>query len=638
MLKKLCLLLIIITPLLASDEKIYDYKVDLNNVQKSRYQVTLHCEDFAADTLTFHFPWMIPGTYKEANYGKFIHNLKVTDKQGNALKTKRDGKNTYIIPQANDIKTISYWVSATWDSRSRKTIWPMAGTGIIKDRLFVINAGGVFGYFEDELDAPINMTYSYPEDLYAMTVLDQESVAPGQVLIQTRDYRELIDSPVMFAYPDTASFMIQDTEVLVAFAHETDDTRRAGELLDALEPSMLAIDSYLDSLPADKYAYLIYYSNEHEMGKIIDNPRFMALKFAWYILKNGMPIGGALEHNKSSFYYLPDPGPGYIESIHKTVEDISIHEFMHILTPLNLRSQYVDEWDFNDPSLSRHLWLYEGITEYMSKIIQVNGGMETPKEFILGTMRKKLVSGENNYPFDEVSFTEMSENVLEKENQIIYGQVYQRGAILGMLMDIEIIRLTDGKKRLIDVMMELIEDYGQKNAMDEASLIDQFVEKVHPDLRDFFTNYVEGHQALPYEQIFGHVGVDYSADTTVYVPAHFTKDNDVKTALLALGDFYVIKKSGKEDVIGFEGGDKIQRSTYSDLYFDDFGVPFPEGVMVSLPVERDGMAITLTDTVRYIEKERTHYMSILRDPSPQQERYFNIWLGFEDPGTGSDDE
>ena len=632
------LILLLVPAGFAGEERIYEYEIDLQNIVKDRYQVTLNCQDFAQDTLVFHFPWIIPGTYSEANYGKFIHSLRVRDRSGAEIKVQRDGKNTYIIPGASDISSISYWVSATWDSRSRKTIWPMAGTGIIEDRLFVINAGGVFGYFAEQELYPVRMTYTYPQDLYAMTVLKQEVLKPGVVSIASSDYNELIDSPIMFAYPDTASFRIQDTDILIGFAHETDDTRRAQQLREALEPSMIAIDGYLDSLPADKYAYLIYYSNEYGLGKIIDNPRFMLFKFAWYFLKNGVPIGGALEHNQSSFYYLPDPGPGYTEMINETVEDISIHEFMHILTPLNLRSQYVDEWDYNDPSLSKHLWLYEGITEYMSKIIQVNGGMETPKEFVLETMRRKLVSGEENYPFDEVSFTEMSANVLEKRNQRIYGQVYERGAVLGMLLDIEIIRLTDGKKRLIDVMMELIEDYGQKKAMDEDTLIDQFVEKVHPDLREFFANYVEGHAPLPYSEILNHVGVTYTASTTHMEPKHFTRDNDVKTARMALGNFLVIKKAGKEDRVGFEGGDKIENSVFNDLYFDDFGLPLPEGMIINLPVERDGRIIYLADTIEYTERTREHYMTIMRDATPEQERYFNIWLGFEAPGSGADEQ
>lgn len=87
----------------------YDYHIDLNAIEKDRFQVELFCKDFGQDTLVFHFPWMIPGTYSKANYGKFIHKLKAFDQDDQAIKVKKKGKNTFIITPAENIKTIKYW-------------------------------------------------------------------------------------------------------------------------------------------------------------------------------------------------------------------------------------------------------------------------------------------------------------------------------------------------------------------------------------------------------------------------------------------------------------------------------------------------------------------------------------------------
>lgn len=608
----------------------YDYHINLNDIEKQRFQVELFCEDFSQDTLVYHFPMMIPGTYSEANYGKFIHKLKAYDQKDQPLKVKKQGKNTFIITPARSIKSINYWVSATWDSRRRKTIWPMAGTGIIEDRVFAINAGGVFGFFDGQEGHAIDMKYVYPDHLYAMTVLKQESQAPGEVAISTLDYHELIDSPILFGRPDTTSFKIHNTDVLVGFAHETDDTERARSITESLEPSMAAIGSYIDKLPAEEYAYLIYYADEHELGKILDNPRFVILKGLIYVIRNGLPGGGALEHNKSSFYYLPDPGPGYTELISELIEDIAIHEFMHILTPLNLRTQYIHNWDYMEPELSKHLWLYEGVTEYMSQIIQVNGGLLTPKDFLLNRMKWKIHSGEA-FPYEEMSFTEMSTGVLKKPYKENYNQVYERGAVIGMLLDIEIIRLTEGQKRLIDVMYELIDDYGPDKPMDEEQVFELFTDKVHPDLRDFFSKYIEGREPLPYAEILEHVGVKYETDITTSLPRHPVIDNGVKYSSISIGGDRSIKKVNKKDNIGFQIGDKVDRSLYLDTYFDDFGNPLPEGMQVSFEVERDSLNITLRDTIHYKEDEVSHQLRIMREMTPEQSRYFNIWLGFEDP-------
>jgi len=614
--------------LLAGSQLTYEYGINLQDIQKDRYQVTLNCESFATDTLIFHFPWIIPGTYMEANYGKFIRHLEVHNTSGETIKAKRKGKNTYIITPANDIAEISYWVGGTWESKSLRTIWPMAGTGVIPERTFVINAGGVFGYFQGHELSPVEMTYHYPKNLYAMSVLDQTKIAPGKVSISTTSYHELIDSPIMFAYPDTTSFRVHGTEVLVGFSHESDDTRRAPELKVALEPSMNAIAAYIDSLPCDRYAYLIHYTDARALGKILDNPKFMVFKGVIYFLRNGVPMGGALEHNKSSFYYLPDPGSIYTEYITRTIKDISIHEFMHILTPLNLHSQHIDNWDYNDPVLSKHLWLYEGVTEYLSEIIQVNGGLESYKDFLLSTMRSKIRRGES-FPLDEMSFTEMAENVLEKPYKGQFTQVYQRGAVMGMLLDIEIIRLTEGRKRLIDVMLELADDYGPSKPMDEEQIFDLFTDKVHPDLRSFFTKYIEGREDLPYEEILSHVGILYQADTTLMHPRHPIDDLDVKRAGIRMGPKRTIKKVGKKMPIDLRKGDQFENSIYLDHYFDDMGRAMPEGMVVQFPILRHGNMLDVSDTVTYMEKSVQHFIEFLPEMSPTQSTYFNIWLGFE---------
>ncbi|MCF7922844.1 MAG: hypothetical protein K9M55_09095 [Candidatus Marinimicrobia bacterium] len=614
-------------------ERKYNYRIDLNAIEKHRFQVELLCEDFSQDTLVYHFPWMIPGTYAEANYGKYIHDFKAFDQQGKTLQVKKKGKNTFIITPASNIKSITYWVSATWGSKTWKTIWPMAGTGIIQDRVFAINAGGVFGYFHGQERQAIDMHYSFPEQLYAMTVLEQTSNSPGEASISTLDYHELIDSPILFAKPDTTSFSINNTHVLIGYAHESDDKERALTIKKSLRPSMQAIESYLDTLPAEEYAFLIYYADERDLGKILDNQRFLLLKGLVYVLRSGLPIGGALEHNKSSFYYLSDPGSSYTDVIAENIDDMSIHEFMHILTPLNLRTEPIQNWDYSEPVLSKHLWLYEGVTEYMSEIIQVNGGLTSPKDFLLKRMQRKIRNGEK-FPLEKMSFTEMASSVLDKPYKKQYNQVYQRGAVMGMLLDIEIIRLTQGKKRLIDVMYELIDEYGPDRAMAEEQVFDLFTEKVHPDLRSFFTKYVEGREPLPYAEILDHVGVIYENDAEKLLPRHPINDNGVVFSKIGVSSKRVVKKVKKKDEIGFKAGDKVDRNIYLDNYFDDFGEPLPEGMQVSFAVERDSNDVTLSDVIRYREAKVSHQLKIMRDMTPEQSKYFNIWLGFEDPVRG----
>ena len=51
------------------------------------------------------------------------------------------------------------------------------------------------------------------------------------------------------------------------------------------------------------------------------------------------------------------------------------HEFLHIVTPLAIHAQQINDFDFYSPSMSKHLWLYEGVTEYTSVLVQVQQGL-----------------------------------------------------------------------------------------------------------------------------------------------------------------------------------------------------------------------------------------------------------------------
>ncbi len=79
----------------------------------------------------------------------------------------------------------------------------------------------------------------------------------------------------------------------------------------------------------------------------------------------------------------------------------------------------------------------------------------------------------------------MSENVFNKPYKELYPQVYTRGAVMVMLLDFEIMRLTEGNKTLKNVIFELSKKYGENKSFEENNFIEEFVAMVHPDLQFF---------------------------------------------------------------------------------------------------------------------------------------------------------
>ena len=46
--------------------------------------------------------------------------------------------------------------------------------------------------------------------------------------------------------------------------------------------------------------------------------------------------------------------------------------FSTLFSPLSVHSEEIHSFDFNEPNMSMHLWMYEGVTEYFANLFQVN--------------------------------------------------------------------------------------------------------------------------------------------------------------------------------------------------------------------------------------------------------------------------
>jgi predicted metalloprotease with PDZ domain len=328
---------------------------------------------------------------------------------------------------------------------------------------------------------------------------------------------------------------------------------------------------------------------------------------------------GALEHGNSSVYYLPDFGG---TTVLDGMADVCIHEFFHILTPLGLHSEEIGNFNYIKPKMSKHLWLYEGITEYFAGISQVKGGVITKDEYLTKVLKGKIRSAAR-YPTKKMSFTEMSENVLDKPYKKQYGQVYQRGALMGALLDIRIMELTRGEKDLHDIILTLRDKYGPNESFNDDEIIEEFVSLVHPDLQQFFDSYVTGREELPIQFYLAKVGVEYDRNYVGPLIAHPVNDNDVKRSRLIVGQKMTIKKVGKDDFVGFKPGDKV--SILDDKLFSGPQALEP-GETIEISVLRDGENIQLPYTVRTVEGSKSHYIREAKDMTTAEATLQMLWF------------
>lgn len=141
------------------------------------------------------------------------------------------------------------------------------------------------------------------------------------------------------------------------------------------------------------------------------------------------------------------------------------HEFFHTQMPLGLHSYKIANFDFSNPKFSKHLWLYEGMTEYFTMHMPVKQKMQTVEQFI-HVMEKKITSMKKFK--DNVSFTELSKNVMQMPDE--YMNVYAKGALINLCLDIELRALSGGSYGVQNLVSDLMSKYGKDQPFNDDDL------------------------------------------------------------------------------------------------------------------------------------------------------------------------
>lgn len=586
----------------------YTYMVDLNNVQSDQLTVELIVPKITKQNIAFYLPKIVPGTYMNSNYGKYVHNLKATDKSGKELMVKKTGDNSWEISKATALYKLTYQVEDTWDSEINNRVYSMCGTNFEAGKNFVINTPGLFGYFEGMKKLPFEFSFIKPTGFYAATGLKPVSSSAVKDVFRCKDADELYDSPLMFSLPDTTSIRVGNADVLVA-VYSPKKQATATFIAANLEKLLMGTKDYLGGkLPVDKYAFIFYFNGEQKK----------------------LETSGAWEHSYSSFYSL-DEEPQ--EKAIGSWVDISAHEFFHIVTPLTISSKEVKEFNFNETNLSKHVWLYEGSTEYYAHHMQVWAGLYKPEQFLTTLSQKINIS--RSYFKDSLSFTELStESAGKWKDQ--YGNVYMKGALISACLDIYLLQLSNGQYGLKNLKHDLGIKYGKDKYFNDSELFDEIGQLTYPEIKNFLVTYVEGNTPIPYEKYFNWVGVSYLPKETVSEFSIGVAD----IAPTADGKFIVstpkINEFGKK--MGYQNGDELVSLNNIALNLNSIGevirefyATAKENDKVAVAVKRKNAAgeietIVLTASAMKINKQRSHTLKLNNNATSGQIKLRNAWL------------
>jgi predicted metalloprotease with PDZ domain len=612
-----------------SKKKEYLYTIDLTNVVDDKVYVELTAPRVSQEEVIFYFPKMIPGTYAIEDYGRFISDLKAFDKKGKELGVEKTGTNSWKIKTASKLSKISYWVDDTFDTdRGEPSIFQPAGINFEDKKNFILNTCGVFGYFDGAKDLPFTFKVIRDKEMYGSTgLIAQRTGDPLSKLniekpedankrvdvYSTESYDRLVDSPVMYAKTDTAIIKVANAEVLIG-SYSPNGKITAKEIANSLRELLMAQNQYLGGkLPVDKYAFVFYWTDQPVRST------------------------GALEHSYSSVYFLREAP---IDQVKQTIRDVASHEFFHIVTPLNIHSEEIGQFDFNDPKMSKHLWMYEGVTEYFASNMQVKYGLITPEKY-LATLRQKMIIADNF--LDDVPFTEISKLALEKHaNQ--YYNVYQKGALIGLCMDVKLRQLSKGTYGMQNLMTDLSKKYGKNQAFKDDELFAQITSLTYPEIGEFLNRYVNGPERLPYKEVFESLGVTYvpeksSIEFSVGIESRairvLTHEEKPK---ISIANPDMLNEQGK--ALNFVQGDiltKINGEAIPDLgpasqaFLEKQKQSLKEGGTLSVTVlrknEKDEYKETeLSAPVQKVDRKLKHNLEFNSTATPEQISLRESWL------------
>lgn len=564
--------------------------IDLVNVVDDKVKVEINPTSIKSETTVFYIPRIIPGTYSSDNYGEFITDIKALTRSGQELPIKRLDKNSWAITNAKALYKVVYYVSDTFDTENKHDIFSPSGTNILKGENYLLNLHGFVGYFKETIEKPYVLSVVHTKKVSRAT--SQETILginPKLKINQSDNidsfyynrYAEVVDNPILYANQDIETFKLDDIEVLLS-VYSPNKIHTAKSLLPAMKRMMIAQKEFMGNINSTKkYSILLYLSEYNET----DASGF-----------------GALEHNNSTVVIMPEAYPK--EALEKQLIDIVAHEFFHIITPLAVHSKEIHNFDFNDPKMSEHLWMYEGTTEYFAQLFQVKEKLISKDEFFKRIVQK--IERSNAYD-DTMSFTKMSKNILEEPYKDSYENVYYKGALISMCLDILIRTESNGEKGILDVMKSLSNRYGAKRPFLDEELIAVFTAFSYPKVGAFLRRHVVNGEPINYADYFQYAGLEYGISTLS--TGYFMEDKEMPYIRANKKDNHIyfgdnVSKSSFFNELEIQEGDILvavngQKYDLNNAgYLIDLSKKWIKGSQVVFLINRNGIEFTTETTIK----------------------------------------
>jgi predicted metalloprotease with PDZ domain len=236
-------------------------------------------------------------------------------------------------------------------------------------------------------------------------------------------------------------------------------------------------------------------------------------------------------------------------------------------------------------------------------------------------MRMQLITSE--YFKKDMSLRDLSINAYKYPDQ--YQNIYEKGPVTAALLDIYLLKLSDGKKGLREIILELSKKYGVHKTFNEDTFFDEIVSMTYPEIRTFIDKYIIHAEPLPLKEYFGWLGIDYEE----------FKGIDSSKIELGFGVSVAnnrIVVANVPDTLKTEmrDGDIINKLYDTPITLETAQTAFmmlhgkKPGDVIKLVLTRDGKDFNVLWKLPPAQKK--HIFEMLQSPTPEQLSLREAWL------------
>jgi predicted metalloprotease with PDZ domain len=452
----------------------FAFTVSTPDPASHQYHVRLRCDGLPGETAEFRMPVWTPGYYGVFDYAGNVRSFAATDSGGRPLAFSKSGPNAWVV-QKGPAKTVvlSYDVAATSS---------FVANAFLDETRGYITPGALFVYVPGQLRRPVTVTIElHPK--WSSVATGLEPVPNGSPhRYRAADFDVLYDSPILMG----------NLEALPAFQIKGIPHRFVGYALGEFDRRQ-----FVDDLRA------VVEAGTQIIGDI---------PYKHYTFLGIGPGRGGIEHANSTA--VPFSGIGADRASRSRTLAFLAHEYFHHYNVKRIRPIALGPFDYDRPNVTDMLWVSEGFTSYYEYLMLVRSGRMTPQE-LLDALTRTIAAVENNPGRLFQSATASSRDTWTQgpfgrgssgvRRTISY---YDKGLVLGLLLDFRIRHDTQNRKSLDTAMRTLYQRYYKKlgRGWTDAEFRRVCEETAGTGLADFF-EYASTTRTIDYERYLAYAGL-----------------------------------------------------------------------------------------------------------------------------------